>query len=269
MRIRTLLTTCAAGALLLTTPASAQNRGAKPNIVETAQDAGQFSTLLAAAKAADLVGALTGDGPLTVFAPTDDAFASLPKGTVEDLLKPENKDKLAAILLYHVVPGDVFASDAVRAEEAETLQGETVTFSIANGRLRVNESNVIANDIETSNGVIHIIDKVLLPENLPGDEPHGRLVIGVYTGSTSDALASQLRIDGDSFVISHVIKGSGAEKAGLKQYDVVVAINGEPYRQGDLNRAKEAAGYGRMIELTVVRNCKTRHIQVSVDIEEH
>jgi len=133
------------------------------NIVETASDAGSFGTLLAAAKAAGLAGALSGDGPFTVFAPTDEAFAKLPAGTVESLLKPENKDKLAAILKYHVVEGRVLASDAVAAQTAETLQGGTVRIRIDEGRLTVNGANVVSSDIETSNGVIHVIDTVVLP----------------------------------------------------------------------------------------------------------
>ncbi len=133
------------------------------NIVSTAQSAGSFGTLLAAAEAAGLAGPLAGDGPFTVFAPTDDAFAALPKGTVESLLKPENKAKLAAILKYHVVPGRVYSSDALSAQSAETLQGQRVRVVLKDGQLRVNNANIIANDIEASNGVIHVIDRVILP----------------------------------------------------------------------------------------------------------
>ncbi len=133
------------------------------NIVTTAQSAGQFETLIAAAKAAGLAGALSGDGPLTVFAPTDEAFAALPAGTVETLLRPENRGKLAEILKYHVVAGRVFSSDALSAQSAETLQGQRVRIGLENGQLRVNGANIIMNDIEASNGVIHVIDRVILP----------------------------------------------------------------------------------------------------------
>lgn len=133
------------------------------NIPATATAAGKFNTLLAAAKAAGLVDALSGDGPLTVFAPTDDAFAKLPKGTVENLLKAENRDKLQAILKFHVVPGRVFARDAVKAGKAKTLQGQKLEISVAANGVSVNGSRVVAADIEASNGVIHVIDAVMLP----------------------------------------------------------------------------------------------------------
>ncbi len=132
-------------------------------IVDVAAEAGTFNTLLATAKAAGLVDALTGKGPFTVFAPTDEAFAKLPKATIQSLLKPENKEQLATILKYHVVAGNVSASDAVKASAAKTLEGREVRFSIRDGSLNVNDSIVTANDIETSNGVIHVIDTVLMP----------------------------------------------------------------------------------------------------------
>jgi len=133
------------------------------NIVETADQAGSFSTLLAAAKAAGLAGALSGDGPFTIFAPTDEAFEALGMGTVKDLLKPKNKSKLADILKYHVVSGRVFARDAVTAGTAETLEGGEVRIGISEGRLTVNGSDIILTDIDASNGVIHVIDGVLIP----------------------------------------------------------------------------------------------------------
>jgi transforming growth factor-beta-induced protein len=134
------------------------------NIPETATSAGTFNTLLAAAKAAGLVDALSSKGPLTVFAPTDEAFAALPKGTVENLLKSENKDQLAAILKYHVVSGRVFAADAIKAGKATTLQGQSVSVSYGADGVKVNDSKVVSPDIETTNGVIHVIDAVLLPK---------------------------------------------------------------------------------------------------------
>ena len=132
------------------------------NIVEVATEAGSFSTLLAAAEAAGLVDTLTGDGPYTVFAPTDDAFAALPEGTVEGLL--EDPDALAEILLYHVVAGEVYAADVVGLSSATTVQGATIAIEVVDGGVVLNgSSNVTATDVEASNGVIHIIDAVLLP----------------------------------------------------------------------------------------------------------
>jgi uncharacterized surface protein with fasciclin (FAS1) repeats len=133
------------------------------NIVTVATNAGSFKTLLAAAQAAGLAEALAGKGPLTVFAPTDEAFAKLPAGTVESLLKPENKAKLVAILKYHVVSGRVFSEQAVAAQKAETLQGDTVKISVTGGKAKVNDANLVATDINASNGVIHVIDSVILP----------------------------------------------------------------------------------------------------------
>ena len=134
------------------------------NIAEVAESAGMFSTLLTAAQAAGLVPALTGDTELTVFAPTDEAFAALPKGTVQSLLMPENKDKLASILKYHVVAGRVYAADAVKAGMAETLNGQKVVIDIADGQLRVDNARVVKTDIDAANGVVHVIDRVILPE---------------------------------------------------------------------------------------------------------
>lgn len=132
---------------------------ASDDIAKTAVDAGNFTTLVAAAKAGGLVEALSGDGPLTVFAPTDDAFAKLPAGTVESLLKPENKTKLVSILKYHVVPGRVYFSDALAAGSAATLQGSKVSVTLSG----VNDAKFVTADLDASNGVIHVIDSVLLP----------------------------------------------------------------------------------------------------------
>jgi uncharacterized surface protein with fasciclin (FAS1) repeats len=133
------------------------------DIVETAVAAENFKTLAAALKAADLVDALKGDGPFTVFAPTDEAFAKLPKGTLESLLKPENKSKLAAILKYHVVSGKVMAKDVVKLSEAKTLQGSAAKITVKDGNVSVDKALVTKTDIQTSNGVIHVIDSVILP----------------------------------------------------------------------------------------------------------
>lgn len=149
--------------LALSLMAVCGSANAADNIVEVADKAGTFKTLLAAVKAAGLAHALQEDGPFTVFAPTDDAFAKLPSHTLNDLLKPENKEKLATILKYHVIPGKVTAKDAERVGSAKTLSGDSVRISIGDGRLAVNDANVIVNDVEASNGIIHVIDSVLMP----------------------------------------------------------------------------------------------------------
>jgi uncharacterized surface protein with fasciclin (FAS1) repeats len=155
----TILALATAGAIAGS--AFAASDGGK-DIVETATEAGSFETLLAAATAAELVDDLKGDGPFTIFAPTDEAFAALPEGTVENLLKPENKDQLISILTYHVVPGKVMSSDLSDDMTAETLQGGNVMIDLDNG-VMVNDANVVSADVEASNGVIHVIDKVILP----------------------------------------------------------------------------------------------------------
>ncbi len=132
------------------------------DIVETAVKAGSFKTLATALQAAGLVDILKSDGPFTVFAPTDEAFAKLPTGTVETLLKPENKAKLTEILTYHVVAGGVMATDVVKLTSARTVQGQTVSIDATDG-VKIDNAKVVKADIETSNGVIHVIDAVLLP----------------------------------------------------------------------------------------------------------
>ncbi len=136
---------------------------AKKDIVDTAVAAGNFKTLAAALKAAGLIETLKGKGPFTVFAPTDEAFAKLPEGTVESLLKPENKDKLVGILTYHVVTGKVMAADVVKLKEAKTVQGKAAKITVKDGKVMVDGANVVTTDIATSNGVIHVIDAVILP----------------------------------------------------------------------------------------------------------
>ena len=133
------------------------------DIIDTAVSAGKFNTLAAALKAADLIDTLKSKGPFTVFAPTDEAFSKLPKGTVEELLKPENKAKLASILTYHVVSGNVLAADVVKLSKAKTVQGSDVSIQVAEGKVKVGTANVTATDIKSSNGVIHVIDSVILP----------------------------------------------------------------------------------------------------------
>ena len=176
---RTMLTSAGAALALIATVATApaqmtdaptvpvmdryETKIIENDIVEVAAAAGTFNTLLAAATAADLVDALKSDGPLTVFAPTDEAFAKLPAGTVETLLKPENKEKLQAVLLYHVVEGKVTAEEVVKLTSAKTLEGDSVDITVKMGKVYVDNAQVIAADVEASNGVIHVIDAVLLP----------------------------------------------------------------------------------------------------------
>jgi uncharacterized surface protein with fasciclin (FAS1) repeats len=158
---KTTLALTAAASMLASTAVFAG--GHSKDIVDTAVEAGSFETLVAAVQAADLVETLKGEGPFTVFAPTDEAFAALPEGTVENLLMPENKDQLTAILTYHVVPGKVMSTDLSDDMEAETVQGSTVTIDLDNG-VMVENATVTTADIEASNGVIHVIDTVILPE---------------------------------------------------------------------------------------------------------
>lgn len=153
---RTFLAFTAATALAM--PAFAQDK----DIVDTAVGAGSFTTLVAAVQAAGLVDTLKGPGPFTVFAPTDAAFAALPAGTVEDLLKPENKDRLVAVLTYHVVPGAVMSTDLAEGMKAATVQGSEVTFTLDGGP-KVNGASISTPDVVASNGVIHVIDAVILP----------------------------------------------------------------------------------------------------------
>lgn len=134
------------------------------DIVDTAVSTNMFNTLVAAVKAAGLVETLKGDGPFTVLAPTDDAFKKLPAGTVESLLKPENKDMLVKILTYHVIPGEVMAADVVKLKKATTVQGQDVKIKAKKGKVMINKSNVIKTDVAASNGVIHVIDTVLMPK---------------------------------------------------------------------------------------------------------
>ena len=147
------------------TPAAqhAQDAAAQKDIVGTAVAAGQFKTLAAALSAAGLVDTLKGDGPFTVFAPTDAAFAKLPPGTVESLLRPENKEKLKAVLTYHVVAGKAMAADLKDGESVKTVNGKDLTPAISGGKVMVGNANVVKADVAASNGVIHVIDAVLMP----------------------------------------------------------------------------------------------------------
>jgi uncharacterized surface protein with fasciclin (FAS1) repeats len=162
MNRRTLFRGTAALCLIAAVSACVPTMSGKPDIVDTAVAAGSFNTLAAALTAAGLVDTLKGPGPFTVFAPTDAAFAALPAGTVEDLLKPENKDKLVAVLTYHVIAGKVLSTDLSEGLMAATVNGAEVTITLEGGA-KVNGVTISAVDIMASNGVIHVIDKVLLP----------------------------------------------------------------------------------------------------------
>ena len=146
-------------ASVIVLPARAQEK----DIVDTAVAAGSFKTLAAALQAAGLVETLKGKGPFTVFAPTDEAFAKLPAGTVENLLKPENKEKLKAVLTYHVVAGKVTAAQVTNLKVAKTVQGGEAKISVKGGKVMVDNANVVKTDIMASNGVIHVIDTVIMP----------------------------------------------------------------------------------------------------------
>ena len=152
-----------AGRATTTTTAASATSAASKDVVDTAVAAGKFKTLAAALQAAGLVDTLKGAGPFTVFAPTDEAFAKLPAGTVETLLKPENKEKLKSVLTYHVVPARAMSSDLQDGQSVPTVNGKTATVKIADGKVTVGEANVTQADVAASNGVIHVIDTVLMP----------------------------------------------------------------------------------------------------------
>ena len=153
-----------AAILVMTTVSFAVDKGGSKDIVDTAVSAGKFNTLAKALQAAGLVDALKGKGPFTVFAPTDGAFAKLPPGTLDDLLKPENKEKLTKILTYHVVAGKVMATDVMKMQSAKTMNGEDAQISTRGGKVYVNDAQVVQPDVKASNGVIHVIDTVLIPK---------------------------------------------------------------------------------------------------------
>ncbi|MHB1308703.1 MAG: fasciclin domain-containing protein [Limisphaerales bacterium] len=162
MKTSRFLTLAALVVSTLTVPLA--HAGEKPgDIVAVASGAGSFKTLVAAVKAAGLVETLQGKGPFTVFAPTDEAFAKLPAGTVENLLKPENKEKLVAVLTYHVVPGKVMAAD-VKTLKAKTVNGQELSLKVEGGAVTVDNAKVVKTDVAASNGVIHVIDTVVLPK---------------------------------------------------------------------------------------------------------
>jgi uncharacterized surface protein with fasciclin (FAS1) repeats len=160
--MKKLILVATAFAAALTLPINTLNAAEAKTIVDVAAGAGQFKTLVAAVKAAGLAETLSGKGPFTVFAPTDEAFAKLPAGTVENLLKPENKQKLAGILTYHVLAGKVMAAD-VKTMSAKTVNGKEAAIKVDGGKVTIGAANVVKTDVGASNGVIHVIDAVLLP----------------------------------------------------------------------------------------------------------
>lgn len=167
------------------------------DIVDTAVSAGQFTTLVAAVKAAGLVDTLKGDGPFTVFAPSDAAFGKLPQGTVTELLKPENKEKLQSILTYHVVPGKVTAADVTELSLAKTVQGQYIDIATSNGKVNVDQATVVKADIMTSNGVIHVIDQVIMPTSddlvgvAAGNDAFSTLVAAVKAAGLVETLQGE------------------------------------------------------------------------------
>ena len=193
---------------LLTAPVVAQcastasYQGKSNTIVDVAKSAGSFKTLLAAAQAAGLVEALQGDGPLTVFAPTDEAFAKLPKGTVESLLKPENRDKLRAILTYHVVPGRLDARHVTSKDGATSLNGQRIDFAAKDGKVMVDNASVVSADVAASNGLIHVIDAVILPSdaNIVATAKGAKQFNTLLTAATEAGLAGTLA-DGGPFTV--------------------------------------------------------------------
>ena len=154
------------GAFLFLTCMTGQTQAQTKDIVDLAAGNENLSTLVAAVKAAGLVETLKGDGPFTVFAPTNEAFAALPEGTLEMLLKPENRDKLIAILTYHVVAAKVMSTDLSNGQKAKTVQGEQVSVMINNGRVMISGAQVVVADVKASNGVVHVINKVILPPSM-------------------------------------------------------------------------------------------------------
>jgi uncharacterized surface protein with fasciclin (FAS1) repeats len=162
-----MLNTTTLGIAVITLMLSAGTQAQQNNkdIVDTAMAAGSFKTLAKALRAADLVETLKGEGPFTVFAPTDEAFAKLPAGTLNDLLKPENKQKLQRILSYHVVPGRVSSTDVVKLRTAKAVSGDTIDITASDGTVRVDSARVVKTDIAASNGVIHVIDTVIIPDD--------------------------------------------------------------------------------------------------------
>ena len=229
------------------------------NVVELAAGAGTFELLIAAAKAAGLADVLQSEGPFTVLAPTDAAFEALGEQTIAALLRPEAREQLQRILLNHVIPGRVYADQAVGAAAADTLARTTLSFRIADGGLTAGGAKVLANDLEASNGVVHVIDRVLIPA-----APRGRLMFGYQSEAPSESLAAQFGLDRHASVVVTEVTREGN---GLQRYDIIVAVEGEPYSSELVSEVKERKGYGGSATLEVIRGGKRQKVQVSIGVD--
>lgn len=263
MITRKLIATATAFALMLTVAVPATTQA--DDIVETAVSAGSFNTLAAALKAAGLVEALQGEGPFTVFAPTDDAFAKLPEGTVESLLKPENKEQLIAVLTYHVVSGNVKAAQVVKLKNADTLNGQRVDIKVADGKVKVDNANVVKTDIECDNGVIHVIDSVILPssDDIPTTAVNAGNFNTLVAAAKAAGLVDALAGDGpltvfaptdDAFAklpegtVETLLKPENRDKlAAILKYHVV---SGRVYSDAALKAGQAATLQGDKIRIT-------------------
>ncbi len=223
-------------------------------LVSAGAKAGQLSLLQAALQAADLDEVLASEGPITILAPTDEAFGRVPEQTLQRLLQPQNRELLGVILKYHVVPGRVSAVKALAAGKASTVQGDPVRFGLSAGRLQVNDANVIVNDLRAANGVIHLIDAVLMPPDAPQPRAQGRLVIGINYGRPSSEQRMMLGLgSGEGITVTNVSSRGAAKDAGLLKGDIIVSINGAPATLERLSQAKGEAGAGGTLDMVIAR----------------
>lgn len=234
------------------------------SIVDLAAGSDALSTLVAAVKAAGLVDTLADGGPFTVLAPTNEAFATLPVDTLTALLRPENRDALTSILALHVIPGRVYAEDAIGGATLTTLGGQSVTLGFEGGGLKANGAAVLATDIEASNGVVHVIDTVLLPEGFRAPAARN-LVIGIFSTNPDSAIRALLELDrGQGLGVSSVTRGGGAAAAKLQEGDVIIGVDGRIASSEELATAKSRAGAGGTVELTIIRR-----VTVEVRADDH
>jgi len=253
-----------AGALL--SVASTTAFGFEKNIVETAVEAGKFKTLATALTAAGLIDAVNGPGPFTVFAPTDDAFAKVPKETLEMLLKPENKEKLKAVLTYHVVPGKVMAKDVVGLKGAKSLNGQRIDVKVDGDKVSVDGANVVATDIACTNGVIHVIDSVILPasDNIPAVASKAgkfsTLLAAAKAAGLVDALSGDKALTvfaptDEAFgklpkgTVESLLKPENKDK--LKAILLYHVVEGRVYSEDALKAKSAATLQGGKVEITV------------------
>jgi len=233
----------------------------RQNVVELAAGEGTFNYLIAAAKAAGLADVLQGDGPFTVLAPTDAAFEALGEETINALLQPEAKEQLQRILLNHVIPGRVYADQAAGAATADTLARTSLSFRIEDGGLTAGGAKVLANDLEASNGVVHVIDRVLVPA-----APRGRLMFGYQSERPSASLAAQLGVDADASVVITEVTRKGN---GLQPFDLIVAVEGQPYSAELVAQVKERKGFGGAATMEIFRGGKRQKVKVSIGADPH